>query len=491
MNPIKKLLGQTAIYGTSSIVGRLLNYFLVPLYTRIFETEIYGIVGELYSYVAFLMIVLMYGMETGFFRFAETEKNIKKVYSTSIISLFATSLAFILLIMVFAQPIANLLDYSGHKEYIIWLSIIVGLDCMTAIPFAKLRLQNRAIKFVSVKLIFIFLNIGLILFFLIFCPYLLQKNPNSILLFVYSPEIGVGYIFISNLIANILVLLILLPELLNIKINFDYELLKRMLAFSLPMLIVGFAGTINEVLDRILLKFLSAYSVNPMSEIGIYNANYKVALLMTLFIQTFRYAAEPFFFSHAKNKQSKTDYANIMKYFIIFGLTIFLGATLYLSILKYFIGEDYRSGLNVVPILLLANLFLGIIYNLSIWYKLTNNTAYGAYIALFGASITIILNYILIPKIGYLGSAWATFFCYFSMMTVSFLWGKKHYKIKYDIVSIAKYFSIAMVLYAISLFVPETNQFAELAVNTGLFTLFIIYIIKNEKLIKTIRNLMT
>ncbi|MBT3209314.1 MAG: oligosaccharide flippase family protein [Bacteroidetes bacterium] len=483
MNPLKKLIGQTAIYGASSIVGRLLNYFLVPLYTRIFEPEIYGIVGELFSYVAFLMIVLMYGMETGFFRFSETEKSFNKVFGTSLISLFATSSVFIILMIVFAQPIANFLDYSENPEYIIWLSIIVGLDCLMAIPFAKLRHQNRAIKFVTIKLIFIFANIGLILFFLIFCPYYIKENQNSVLLSIYSSEIGVGYVFISNLIANILILIILLPEMFNVKISFDFGLLKRMLAFSLPLLVVGFAGTINEVLDRILLKFLSTENVNPMSEIGIYNANYKVALLMTLFIQTFRYAAEPFFFAHAKNSRSKSDYSLIMKYFVIFGLTIFLGATLYLSVLKYFIGEDYRSGLNVVPILLLANLFLGIIYNLSIWYKLTSKTMYGAYIALFGATITIVLNIILIPKIGYLGSAWATFFCYFSMMLLSFFWGKKHYKIKYEVLPIAKYFVIALVLYAISRFVPEINQVFTLLVSSLLFFVFVGYVFWEEKLL--------
>jgi O-antigen/teichoic acid export membrane protein len=385
--------------------------------------------------------------------------------------------------IVFAQPIANFLDYSENPEYIIWLSIIVGLDCLMAIPFAKLRHQNRAIKFVTIKLIFIFANIGLILFFLIFCPYYIKENQNSVLLSIYSSEIGVGYVFISNLIANILILIILLPEMFNVKISFDFGLLKRMLAFSLPLLVVGFAGTINEVLDRILLKFLSTENVNPMSEIGIYNANYKVALLMTLFIQTFRYAAEPFFFAHAKNSRSKSDYSLIMKYFVIFGLTIFLGATLYLSVLKYFIGEDYRSGLNVVPILLLANLFLGIIYNLSIWYKLTSKTMYGAYIALFGATITIVLNIILIPKIGYLGSAWATFFCYFSMMLLSFFWGKKHYKIKYEVLPIAKYFVIALVLYAISRFVPEINQVFTLLVSSLLFFVFVGYVFWEEKLL--------
>jgi len=429
------------------------------------------------------MIVLMYGMETGFFRFSETEKSFNKVFGTSLISLFATSSVFIILMIVFAQPIANFLDYSENPEYIIWLSIIVGLDCLMAIPFAKLRHQNRAIKFVTIKLIFIFANIGLILFFLIFCPYYIKENQNSVLLSIYSSEIGVGYVFISNLIANILILIILLPEMFNVKISFDFGLLKRMLAFSLPLLVVGFAGTINEVLDRILLKFLSTENVNPMSEIGIYNANYKVALLMTLFIQTFRYAAEPFFFAHAKNSRSKSDYSLIMKYFVIFGLTIFLGATLYLSVLKYFIGEDYRSGLNVVPILLLANLFLGIIYNLSIWYKLTSKTMYGAYIALFGATITIVLNIILIPKIGYLGSAWATFFCYFSMMLLSFFWGKKHYKIKYEVLPIAKYFVIALVLYAISRFVPEINQVFTLLVSSLLFFVFVGYVFWEEKLL--------
>ncbi len=468
----------------SSIIGRLLNYLLVPLYTRIFAPEVYGVVVELYAYVGFLLIILTYGMETGFFRFSQQKETLHKTYSTIISSLFITSLLFIILVYLFLKPISNAMNYGSNPEYILWLAIIVAIDVLIAIPFAKLRLKEKAVKFASIKIFNICINIGSNLFFLVLCPKIMQSNPDSLILNVYSPAIGVGYVFISNLIANILTLIVLLPEILNVKYQFDLKLLGKILIYSSPLLISGLAGMVNETLDRILLKYLLPDSVNPMHQIGIYGANYKLAILMTLFIQMFRYAAEPFFFSQYKEKDSEKTYAQVTKYFIICGLCIFLVIMLYIDIVKYFIHSSYHSGLKVVPILLIANLFLGIFYNLSIWYKLKDLTRYGALLTVFGAVITVVLNVILIPKIGYMGSAWATLACYSLMTVASYLWGKKHYKVPYDLKNIFVYFIVAGGLFLISKLIKTENQIIVYSINTLLMIAFIVFIVIKENILK-------
>ncbi|NCO54791.1 MAG: oligosaccharide flippase family protein [Bacteroidetes bacterium] len=482
MGKIKQLAGQTAVYGLSSIIGRLLNYLLVPLYTNIFSTGEYGVVTELYAYLSFLIIVLTYGMETGFFRFWESEKGNLKVYSTSLISLFVSSFVFIVLVIIFSKPIASVLEYNNHSEYVIWLGIIIGFDALTAIPFAYLRQQNKALKFALIKLINIIIFIGLNLFFLLLCP-LLIKNGIKIPNWIYSSEVGVGYIFISNMFASVITLILLIPT-MKIKFSFDAVIWKKMLLYSLPLLIAGLAGMVNETFDRAMLKRLLTDTSTAMEQLGIYGANYKVSILMTLFIQTFRYAAEPFFFSQAKEKNAKELYAQVMKYFIIFGLIIFLGVLLYLDIIKYFIGENFRSGLKVVPILLLANLFLGIFFNLSIWYKLTNKTSWGALLAIFGAVITISFNLWLIPIMGYMGAAWATLICYFAMMVASFLLGNMFYKVKYPLLRIGIYFLAAFAIYAVSLIVKIDSSSLSLLFNSFLFVLYIVFVLYMEPSLK-------
>jgi O-antigen/teichoic acid export membrane protein len=471
-NPLKKLAGQTAVYGLSSIVGRLLNYLLVPLYTRIFAPEVYGIVTELYAYVTFLLILLTYGLETGFFRFAQDKTNFDKVYTSILTSITVTSTVFIGLLILFLKPIANVMQYGTHPEYILWLGLIVALDAFISIPFAKLRLQNKAWKFAIIRLVNIGINIGLNLFFLVLCPKLLISNPDSIFLKIYSPAIGVGYVFVSNLVANILTFLMLLPEIFNVKLRFDYQLLKQILKYSAPLLIAGFAGMINETLDRVLLKHLVPDGLNAMAQLGIYGANYKLAILMTLFIQMFRYAAEPFFFNNKNESNARELYAKATKYFIIAGLIIFLGVMMYIDVIKYFIDVDYHEGLKVVPVLLLANLFLGIFFNFSIWYKLNDMTKYGAWLAIIGAFITIVLNVILIPAYGYVGSAWATLICYFLMTLLSFYWGQKFYRVPYQIWNALFYFALALVLYFVSVEFKSDNQMIVYIFNSLLLIIF-------------------
>ncbi|MGY8987946.1 MAG: lipopolysaccharide biosynthesis protein [Flavobacteriales bacterium] len=456
MNPFKKLARQTVIYGLSSVVGRLLNYLLVPLYTRYFLPEEYGIVTELYAYVAFLVVILTYGIETAFFRYSQKVPNKRTVYSTALISLLITSAIFVFIIFSSAAPIANWLQYPNHSDYIQYFALIIGLDAISAISFAKLREKNKATRFALIRLVNIFLNIGLNLFFIIYCPYALEKGLSSVdfVNSVYSADIGIGYIFIANLIASIVTFLMLFPEMIKSVWIFDKSLWKQMMIYGLPLLIAGLAGMTNETIDRILLKHLLPTTVNASSELGLYGAFYKLSILMILFIQTFRFAAEPFFFAQEKEKNARKIYADVMKYFVIITSVIFLGVSMFYDFIILFLGENYHDerGFMVVSILLAANLFLGIYYNLSIWYKLSEKTKYGAYLSIFGAIITLCLNFILIPKIGFVGSAWATLICYFSMMVASYFLGKKHYKIPYPLKRIFFYLGLVCVLYLTSIY---------------------------------------
>lgn len=452
-NPLKKLAGQTAIYGLTSIVGRLLTWFLVPLYTSKFTPDQYGVVTEMYAYVAFLVVFLTYGMETAFFRFSTLkEHEPKRVYTTVIYSLIATSFSFILISFLFEQPIANWLQYPNNPEFVTWFAVIVGLDAISSIPLAKLRADNKALKFVTVNFANIIVFVGLNLFFLAYClPMHQAGETNWLIETFYNPEIGVGYVFISNLIAVCVKFLLLLPEILKARYGFEISLLKKMFIYALPLLIFGLAGIVNETIDRIMLKriLLETNTLKEtMSEIGIYGACYKISIIITLFIQAFRYAAEPFFFAQEKEKNAKETYAKVMTYFVIVCATIFLGVMLFMDVIKYFIAnEEYWIGLKVVPILLFANIALGIYYNQSIWYKLSGKTKFGAYIGIFGAIITIFLNYWWIPILGYMGSAWATLICYVSMMLLSFILSRKYYPINYNLPKMFLYLGLAFGLY--------------------------------------------
>lgn len=473
-NPIKQLAGQTAVYGLSSIVGRLLNYLLVPLYTRIFMTGEYGVVTEMYAYISFLMVLLTYGMETGYFRFASTHKNPKLVFSTAMMSLTVSSVLFMALIWLFSGGIATSLGYPSNPEYVIWLGLIVGLDALTAVPFARLRQENKALRFATMRLINIGINIGLNLFWLVYCP---AQDSSSWVQAVYDPSVGVGYVFLSNLFASLATLVMLLPQ-MTVQWKFDPALWKTLMRYSLPLLVAGLAGMVNETMDRILIKYLAEPST-AMDQLGIYGANYKVAILMTIFIQTFRFAAEPFFFNQAKNKESRVIYARVMHYFVIFCAVIFVGVMLYMDIVKLFIGSEFREGIHVVPILLMANFFLGIFFNLSIWYKLTNQTMYGAWLAVFGAVLTLVLNIILIPMTGYTGAAWATFICYFCMMVVSYILGQKHFQVPYKLGRTGQYLLLAPGLWILSLYLPVI--YSPLVLNSVLFAAFLVFVIITER----------
>ncbi|MBN1337929.1 MAG: polysaccharide biosynthesis protein [Bacteroidales bacterium] len=481
-NPIRQLAGETAIYGLGTIVPRTLNYLLLTFfYTRIFQQGEYGVVTELYAYAAFLLVLLTYGMETTFFRFAETEDDKSRVYSTSLLALLVTSAAFILLTLLFSGDLATMIRYSSNREYIIYFGLIIGMDAFMSIPFASLRQQRKAFRFASLKIVNVFVNIVLNLFFLFLCPEILKSNPGSIVKLIYSPDIGVGYAFISNLVASVVTFALILPETFRVRLIFDSALFKKMLRYALPLLVIGLAGMINEVSDKIFLKYLWPDPSTALEQVGIYGASFRLAVLMTLFTQVFRYAAEPFFFAQAKESNSKEVYASVMKYFVIFGLFIFLGVMLYIDLVQFFIGRNFREGLHIVPIILMANLLLGIFYNLSIWYKLNNLTRYGAAIAVIGALTTIVLNVLLIPVIGYLGSAWAHLACYFVMVMISYFWGRRFLPVDYDMKRIGLYIFSALTVYAASIFLDPGHLPARLLINTLLFGVFAVMVFLAER----------
>ena len=497
MSSIKKLLGQTAIYGSSSIIGRFLNFLLTPLYVIQFSNEQYGIITEMNAYFAFLVVLLTYGMETAFFRFSNNKKiNFQQVYSNTLFSLSSTSSLFILLVSLFSQDIANLLKYPEHSEYIIWFGLIVGLDAISSIPLAYLRLQEKAKKFALINFLNVGVNISLNLFFIFYCKVNFDHgNTNWIIENFYNPDIGVGYVFISNLISSIVKFIFLTKE-MSFKGNFDFSVIKAMLQYSFPMLLVGLAYVINETLDRAMLKEIlyqqylelgtssSKALEKAQSQNGIYGANYKIAMIVSMFIQAFRYASEPFFFKDGKNKTSKKTLARVMNYFTIVMIFIFLFITLYLQIFKFFINNpDYWEGLTVVPLLLGANICLGIYTSLSIWYKLSDKTIYGAYISGFGVIVTVIVNFLLIPSYGYKASAIATLICYSSMMTLSFVLGQRHYWVPYDLSKFFIYLAAGIIIYIISIPVDPLGNLSilEYGYHTLLLLSFllIVFILEN------------
>lgn len=481
MGALKKLAGETAIYGMSSIVGRFLNWWLVPYYSRIFLPEEYGVISNLYSYVAFLLVILTFGMETGFFRYANKTKDASRIHSTSAFSLFASSFLFVIITYIFSGSIAGFLDFNNAEQYIQWLAIIVALDAATAIPFANLRLEGKAIRFATLKLVNIFFNIAFNIFFLSVCPHILESNPDSLIGNIYNPEFGVGYVFISNLLASLITLIMLIPEIRKIKFTFDFRLFREMFWYSFPILLVGIFGMINQNIDKILIPELVPANQNPMEQLGIYAANYKLAILMNMFIQAFRYSFEPFFFNHQKNSDSTLVYAQVMKYFVIFGLLIFLGITLFIDIFKIIIGSEYHSGLKVVPAVLMANLFMGIYFNLSLWYKLSDKTWMGAWIGGIGALLTIASNVLLIPPMGYMGSAYGVLICFVIMTVISYVIGQKYYRVEYDLKRILTYMAIAMGMYFVSEYAHFQWAIMQYALNISLFSAFVVLVFFVER----------
>ena len=462
---MKVLAKETAIYGLSSIIGKFLNYLLVPLYTYVLaRTADYGIVTNLYAWTALLLVILTYGMETGFFRFANREDyDPKQVYRTAFITLLTTSTLFAVLCVVFQHPIANVLGYADHSEFIAMMAVTVALDAFACIPFAYLRYQKRPILFAALKLLFVILNIAFNLLFLV----VLKKND-------------VVYVFISNILATTIQTLCLLPFCLPRGARFSWPVLREMLHYSLPLLVLGVAGIMNQTLDRILFPYLYPYA-DADAQLGIYGACFKVAMVMMMFTQAFRYAYEPFVFAKHKDRQSVEAYADAMKYYIIFSFMIMMIVIFYLDIFRYIIAASYWEGLKIVPVVLWTYIFQGVYFNLSFWYKLTDETKWGAWFSLIGLVITFVLQVVFVPKIGYWASCGSSLVCYFTIMLLSYFIGQKKAPIPYDLKRIGIYTVLTLgllsVYYALRLYYIS-NMWARMGIGTVLLIIYCGILIK-------------
>lgn len=481
---IKSLVKDTAIYGLSSIIGRFLNWCLVPLYTIMFPAAEYGVVTYIYSIVALALIILTYGMETGFFRFVKHEDyNPSQVYTTTLTSIGFTSSLFMAIVLLFLTPIANAMNCGKAPSFVWIMAATVAIDAFTAIPFAYLRYKQRAIKFAILKLVNIGVNISLNLFLILACPWIWKTSPHLISWF-YNPDYGIGYIFVANLISSAVILTLLLPDIMREKFSFNGKLLQTMLKFSFPLLIAGLAGVMNQHIDKILYPKLIEDTHEAMTGLGIYGANYKIAVVMIMFIQAFRFAYEPLMFSRkSDNREHKLEeYRNAMKFFIIFALLIFLVVMFYLDFLKYFISPDYFEGLKVVPILLVAELCYGIFFNLSLWYKNIDKTYWAIIFTFIGFIVMVAINIIFVPTYGYIACAWAALACNVVMMLASYFIGNIKNPIGYDTKRILSYIAITYILYHISIFIETSHLWLNFLLNTILLGIYVVIAIEQERI---------
>lgn len=478
----------TAVYGISSIVGRFLNWLLVPLYTITFAVAEYGVVTFVYSVVALALAVLTYGMETGFFRFANHSRwsDPMQVYGTCMTSLAVSSTVFVVLIAAFINPVTRWMECDGHPSYIMVMALCVAIDAFMAIPYSYLRYRNKAARFAVLKLINIGVNIGLNLFFILLCPRLMQCAPATVSWF-YDPAYGIGYIFLANLIASLVNLVIMLPDIAGFRWRFNSRLWREIMTYSAPLLVLGVAGIMNQTIDKILYPRLVADPDEAMFGLGIYGANYKIAVLLLVFLQAFRFAYEPFIFARSKDAgESKMQaYRDAMTYFIAFALFIILGVMYYLDIIKYFISPRYFSGLVVVPVIMLGELFFGIFYNLSIWYKLTDRTRWGMWFSLGGLAVTVALNIALVPVMGYMGCAVAAMVSYGLMMVSSWIIGRYIYPVDYPLGVIGRIVLCAAVCYALGVWLlPMAGlpQIVNALVRAVLLCLFVAAFVRIQKI---------
>jgi len=449
LNQIKKLAGQTLIYGLSNMLGRFLNYLLVPLHTLVLGKFFYGKLTFIYSSTAILLVILTYGIETGFFRFAsKKEEKYNSVLGTSLYSILFTTSIFLALSLLFKQQWASYFEIDNYR-IVIYFILIISFDVINAIPFAKLRIDERPVKFMIIKVTGIAINIFFNLFYLYVCRKFYQAGADNFFAHIYKPDLVLEYVLIANFISSAITFLLLTTEIFKVRLPFDFALLKRLLKYSYPILFIGLAGMLNDNIDKLLIPKLINHP-NPVEQLGIYGANFKLSVLMVLFIQMYRYAAEPFFFKYADSTDAKELYGKVMTYFIIFGLLIFLGVNFYIDILKHFIHKDFWEGLKVVPILLFAKLLFGVLFNLSIWYKVTDRTKFGILVAGTGAIITIVANIILIPQIGYYGSALASLASYIVMLIISYYLSRKFFPVQYELKKIGLYVLIALGLFIVS-----------------------------------------
>ncbi len=500
MSLLKKLAGETAIYGVSSILSRLLNWIvLTPYFTRVFEPGEYGVVSDLYFWIALLLVLYTYRMETTFFRFGRQRSDMDVTFSTASVSLVSSTILFTVILFALANPIANWLQYPSHPEYVRWFIGIVALDALMALPFARLRLENRPMRFALLKTGSILINIFFVFFFLEWCPMLIEAGWDW-LPGIYNPNNRIVYVFIANFLASGVILLLLLPMYARIKFHskaknlldaeensepklpFDRELWQRMMIYALPLVVAGIAGIVNSLIGIPMLRFLQSDAAA-----GIFAAATKLAVLMNLFTQAFNYAAEPFFFRHADRADSREIYAQVAQAFAMVGSVVFLGIMLYLDVIQYFLGEDFREGLGILPIMLIANLLLGLYYSLSIWFKLSDHTHIGGYIAIGGSVVTLLINYLFIPNpaVGIYAPAWAALACYGAMLTACYVLGQRYFPIAYPIGRMLAYIALAVAFYGISEWARlsgwTTNQALRLVGHTLLLVAYLGIIFRMER----------
>lgn len=481
MANLKTLFKDTALYGMSSIVGRFLNYLLVPLYTAKIAASSggYGVITNVYAYTALLLVILTFGMETTFFRFVNKEgANPMRTYSTVLIMVGSVALLFVALVLAFINPVSSFMGYSAHEEYVAVMAACVAIDAFQCIPFAYLRYKHIPWKFVALKMLFIVLNITLNIVYFVVLP-AMYSNPSThgFAASVYDPNVGVGYVFRLNLFCTAIITFFFWKELTGFRWVFDKILFRKMLSYSWPILLLGITGILNQTADKILFPIVSPGAEGHV-QLGIYGAAAKIAMIMAMITQAFRYAYEPFVFGSAKEKGSRDTYAKAMKYFIIFTLLAYLVVVGYLDVLKYIIGRDYWEGLKVVPVVMAAEIMMGVYFNLSFWYKLIDKTIYGAWFSGVGCVVLVLINVLLIPKYGYMACAWAGVAGYGTAMLLSYFVGQKKYPINYPLKSITVYICIAALFTAIMLYTPQSLPKAlRLGINTLLIILFVAHII--------------
>ena len=484
MAGLSSLAKDTAIYGLSSIVGRFLNYLLVPLYTATLSAAGggYGVITNVYAYTALLLVILTYGMETTFFRFANKEgEDPQRVYSTALLSVGATSLAFAVLVVAFVGPISAAMGYADHPSYVWVMAVTVALDAFQCIPFAYLRYKKRPVKFAALKLANILMSIALNLVFFLALPAWYESTDGEGLVGrIYSPEVGVGYAFYVNLFCSAALMLLLVKELTGFRYVLDRALLRRMLTYAWPILVLGIAGILNQTADKILFPYVYR-GADANAQLGIYGAASKIAMIMAMITQAFRYAYEPFVFGKAKDRDNRETYAKAMKYFVIFTLLAFLAVVGYMDILRHLIGRDYWEGLGVVPIVMAAEIMMGVYFNLSFWYKLIDKTIWGAWFSGAGCLVLILVNVLLVPRYGYMACAWGGFAGYGTAMLLSYFVGQKHYPINYPVKDIMLYVAVAAVLFLVMHYSNRLlPAWGAVGANTVLLALFAALIVKRD-----------
>ncbi|HUX53711.1 MAG TPA: oligosaccharide flippase family protein [Williamwhitmania sp.] len=475
-NLFRTLFGHAAIYGISSVGGRFINYLLVPYHTRIFGPATYGIITDFYALTAVLQILLTLGLETGFFRFASKDRSHAEVFSNSFLILFSNGLLFLLFSSIFLHPIAGFLGYSSNPEYVFLFVLILFFDTIVAIPFSKLRLDGKALEFVLVKSGNILINVALNFVFLSNTYFITQLHKIP----AFENSGLVVLVFIANLIASLATLAYFYREFLRIKINFNYKLIKEIITYSLPLMIGGLAGIVNDMADRFFIKYMIPPEQHPMYQLGIYGGILKISILLNLFIQVYRFAAEPLFFTTSESKGSRKFYADSAKYFFFVSLLIFLFISFYISYFEKILGGNYRSGIGIVPILLLSYVFFGFYFNLSVWFKLTDRTRFAVIFTVFGLFVNILINYFTVPIYGFYGSAWARLVSYFVMVVLSYIVGQRIFPVPYDLKRIFEYFALSIALFFLSRLMPETTNILFTLIRFLMLCFFLLYFLFRE-----------